>query len=453
MSVLKLLPESLLNRRFIFSYLITVILLWLMYKINYFNNLRFGVFIILLFSALYLAKKQKFDPFVFGILGGIVSIVIKYRILNFYFTFFDIHEWDFLALYIYGKAAADGLAFYDPSSFTNILSTINVPFKVTKDFYDSIILVGCDYPPTSMILFAPLGLLSLKTALAVWRILILSFLVTDIFLIFKIFRTHENKWVHLLIVISLMLIMQSTEQTLYYCQTNFFLLFFILLAYRNMANWKSGMFLALAVVIKPIAAFMSLYFLINRKWKPLQSLILTGIILILISISAFGMNNFITFFISPPTLRIPQDWYLDSYNQSLYAFLYRLKIDNSMEFLSANISKIYIAASLLLTSLTCIASYKLAKSNIKASFLIFLPLSLLIYPLFWQHYAVILLPVFFEFISKRNTTNLLFILMYIFALAFSGFAACLIILATFIIYSYLNVPLFTIIKMKSVSLQ
>jgi hypothetical protein len=423
-----------------------------MYKIN-FNNLRFSTLLILLFSSLYLARKQKFDHFVFGILGGIVSILILYHIRQFFPTFFTLYEWDFLGFYIYGKAGADGLAFYDPSSFTNILSIINVPFKVSQEFYDQIILVGCGYPPTSMILFAPLGLLSLKTALIVWRILILSFLVIDIFLLFKFFNTHENKWIHLLFVVSLVLIMQSTDMTLFLCQTNFFLLFFILLSYRNIGNWKSGMFLALAVIIKPIAAVLSLYFLINRKWKPLSAFIITGIILILATIALFGINNFITFFTSPPTLRMSNDLYADTLDQSLFAILYRLSLENGIEFLSVIIHKTYLTATLLLTSLTCIASHKLAKNNNHLAFLIFIPLSLLIYPLFWLHYAVILLPVFFEILSYKNTTNLLFILICIFALAFSGFAVALIILCTFIIYSFLNVPIFTSEKIRSRGLQ
>lgn len=450
MFALKLLLQYLNDKRFISSYFITAFLLLLSYKLNYLYSSFFSLLLVLLFSALYIAKKQKFYHFAFGILGGIVSILIGYHLRNFYLTFFLIREWDFLGLYIFGKAAADGLAFYDPSSFTNILSTINVPFKVSQDFYNGIILVGCDYPPTSMLLFAPLGLLSMNTALAVWRILILSFLVADIFLLFKIFKTHENKWMHLLVVTCLVLIMQSTFMTLSLCQTNFFLLFFILLSYRNTDNWKSGIFLALAVIIKPIAAIFSLYFLINKKWKPLSSFIITGIIISLVSIAIFGMHNFITFFTSPPTLRIPNDWYSDPYNQSLYAIIYRLSIGDGVVSLTGLTNMFYATTSIILTIITCISSYKFAKSNTKAAFLIFIPLSLLVYPLFWLHYAVILLPVFFEIISNKNKNNLIFTIIYIFILAFSGFAAVLTILLTFIIYSFLKIPIFSFTNIKTI---
>jgi len=54
-------------------------------------------------------------------------------------------------------------------------------------------------------------------------------------------------------------------------------------------NWKSGMFIAFAVMIKPLAAVWGLYFLIRKKWSSLISLAITGLLVALVSVILFGL--------------------------------------------------------------------------------------------------------------------------------------------------------------------
>ncbi|NVO20141.1 MAG: DUF2029 domain-containing protein [Bacteroidetes bacterium] len=449
MSAKGLISHILDYRKLISAFLATLLFLAFLYYVHIPKNLLYSVLLVLLCFALYLGSKQKNNLLVLGVLGGVSLVVVLFQLWQAWSTFFVINEWDFLALYTYGKAGADGLAFYDPASFTHFMETIPVNMQLSQDFYDSVIKVGCDYPPTSMLLFAPLGSLEVHTALVVWRLFIILALLADIYLVYKIFDTHENRWFRLLIVVILVFVLPSTNMTLNLCQTNFFVLFFILLAYRDKDNWKAGMFLALAVVFKPVAAVVSLYFFVNRKWKPITSFILTGLALCLLSILFFGWSNFITFFTSPPTSRIPlTNYYAITFNQSLYAILYRLSLHDGMALLSQNLSMIVLFSSAVLTATACLGSVRLSRINSNAAFLIFLPLALLIYPLFWIHYAVILLPLLFEIISYKNKTALSYFLVIFLLVINSIFTACLLLLALLVFFSFRKQSVFGPIDIK-----
>jgi len=105
--------------------------------------------------------------------------------------------------------------------------------------------------------------------------------------------------------------------------------------------------------------------------------------------------------------------------------------------------------SIVLAILTCIASYKLAKTNDKASFLIFLPLSLLIFPGTLTHYAVQLIPLFLLIILIKDKSSVFYFSTFLLVMYFSLFMASLIILSVIIIYTYLNIPIFT--KLKTIN--
>jgi hypothetical protein len=445
---LKTIIQPILNRKFFFSYLLTMAFLATLNLIHIHGNILFIILILLLCSSLYLIRNRKSEQIVLGMLAGVASIVIAYYFYKSWSTFFDIVEWDFLVFYIDGKATVDGLALYDPASFSNILSSIHLPFTVSDSFTTAAIQTGVIYPPTTMLMLAPIGYLDVTTANIVWRIFVLSFLVIDMILIYRIFKINESKWFQILIIVALTLILPGSISTLGYSQTNFFLLFFILLIYKDPDNWKAGMFLALAVIIKPIPVVWGLYFLINRKWKPIFSFAITGIVVIFLTIMLVGINNFMTFFTSPPTSRIPRGSFIESINQSMNAVFSRISLQLGMDSLSGYMNWIVLFVSLILVILTCIASYKLAKTNLKASFLIFLPLSLLIFPGSLTHYVVQLLPLFFAMLMIKDKTSLLLFTAFLLVLSVSTFTASFIILAVFILYAFLDIPVFTKLAIK-----
>src|SRR5690606_3060859 len=128
----------------------------------------------------------------------------------------------------------------------------------------------------------------------------------------------------------IILILPATLETIYYIQTNFFILFFLLLMMRNLSKGHSGIYLALSLLFKPISAFLALFYLIQKKLKPFLSFCITSAILLILTGIIWGFNNFIDYFKSPPTKRLPHDLYLQNVNQSLLAILNRNLSDHGI---------------------------------------------------------------------------------------------------------------------------
>jgi hypothetical protein len=408
-------------------------------------DLRFikVLLIVFLFAAIYLIRFKKYLSFAFGIFSVTFLIIIFYSLSKNYNEFRTIHQWDFFAFYLYGKLGVSGLDFYNPDNIAAIFTSLQPTFEIGKGFYEQVIYVGFPYPPVTMILFAPLGYFNIETANIIWRLLVLIFQIIDIILLIRIFKINLSPGIGILALIGLTLIFPGTLATIFYGQTTFFLLFFLLLTYKNLDNWKSGVFLAISLIIKPLAAVWCLYLIINRRWKPLISLFCSGVLIVLITGAIFGFDNFISYITSPPTERIVASQYTEFINQSLFATLSRLGANLRVESPKV-ISYLVLIISLILTILTSISSFKIAKSNEKISFLIFVPLSLLVYPASLVYYWIFLIPFFFEILlNKPNPVLQKFFeaLLFLFFLGFifsnlTCFIICLIALISVFVYSF-----------------
>ncbi|NVO20142.1 MAG: DUF2029 domain-containing protein [Bacteroidetes bacterium] len=435
--------KPLFDRKVILSFILTSTFLTCLYLLNFNNDLTFLVLMIVFCSSLFLYRSGKQEKTVLGILAGISAGMAGYYLFVCWQLFFSILEWDFLAFYVYGKAGAEGLQFYNPESFTNILAAIHLPFEVSKDFADSIIKVGVSYPPTTMLMLAPFGFLDLYTANILWRTFIISFLVLDILLIYRIFLAKESRLIHLLIIMTLILIFRGSLKTVYLSQTVFLMLFCILLIYRDPDNWKSGIYLAIAVMIKPIAIVWGLYYLVNRRFKPFYSFVISGVVLVALTIFFFGINNFVTYFTSNPTLRIPAFVYNDNFNQSLNAVFGRFVSHYNISFLTVNKEIIIAGISIFLIGITCIASFRLAKQDKRNAFMIFVPLSLLVYPGCLVNYTPMLLPIFFCLLHSKEKICLPLATAFLLIAGFSTFTGNLAILIVLVAFSFLNLKIFT----------
>ena len=437
-----------IDRKIVSGYLITLVSLFILRKchIQVLNHDPTSLIVILILCAsLFLMIKNKPDSFVLGVLGGTASFAVLFFLYKTYKVIFQVNEWDFLCFYLFGKVGASGLNFYDPVNFANVFSGLVIPIKASQAFLLEIIQVGFWYPPPTMMLFVPLGYLNnIATAKILWEIFVLTFLVLDIILLVRIIKINDNKWISIFIVLIITLAFPATNGTLTSNQTNFILLFLLLLVYRNPENWKSGIYLALAVLIKPIAAIWFLYYLINKKWIPLVSFISTGLLIVVISVLWFGLNSYVTFFTSPPTSRLPAFVFTESINQSLMATISRLSINTGIKSLLVNKGILVAVVSAILTITTCVASSYMAKSNQRFSFLIFIPLSLLIYPSSPSHYAVILLPIFFEIVALRNYLGILLLTSLVILIFISSFITSLTLLCIIFLFSFSKTSYFNL---------
>ena len=435
-----------LNRTIVSSYLITLASLVFL-KICHIQIPISLLLILILCTCLFLMIKNKPNPIILGVLGATASFALLSFLYKSFNIIFHVTEWDFLCFYLFGKLGASGLNFYDPVNIANVFSGLEIPFKVSEAFRLEIIQVGFWYPPPSMMMFIPLGYLNnIMTAKILWEIIILIFIVLDFNLLVRLIKTNDNKWINIFTILIITLVFPAAYVTVASSQTNFLLLFFLLLIYKDPEDWKSGLYLALSVIIKPIAAIWFLYFIINKKWAPLVSFILTGFLLLFISVLWFGVDNYVTYFTSPPTSRMPEFVFNEPANQSLLATISRFSIRTGLNFLVNYRGLLVIVISVIFTIVSCIISYYYSKSNSRFSFLIFIPLSLLIYPTSLSHYSILLLPIFLIIISKRSYLELFLFFPLIILVFLNSFFACLSLFLIIIIYSIPNTRILNFIS-------
>ena len=143
---------------------------------------------------------------------------------------------------------------------TLIRQTYVIPFK------EEILSVGMLYPPQTILLFAPIGLLGYKMALLSWTLFVLAFVPACIYLIHQQFF-KADKLNGFFLIISLFFLLSPVRSTVVFSQTNFILLFLLLLIHKHQdKNWV-GILLTLAFFTKPYMAIFGLYFWVSSSFR------------------------------------------------------------------------------------------------------------------------------------------------------------------------------------------
>lgn len=386
------------------------------------NNQRYKLLIKLIFYSLLLFVAYKFLK------------AIDHR-LNIFFL------WDFTAWYLWGKVASLGLNFYLPENSQSVFAALNLPSADYKDFIEAIVNVGFYYPPPTMLYFVGLGFLSFDVALKCWTIFILLFLAGSIYLTYKFH--DEFKSLHGIALIMLFfLLYPSVNFTITCSQTNFHLLFLLLLMEKYAERNFAGILLALAFFTKPFMLIFGLYFLITKNWKAIAYFIGTTLILSGLSMAVFGFDTFVSYFTNNATPKLPPWQFSEDINQSLHAVLIRheiLSLKNQMAY--TILSVIFLGATFLYSTFL----------NMKKQREIIWPLlllaSLIIYPGTLSYYAVLLLFILFKFIHKSSQLYLPhYIVIPLTGVAFylssvSVFLSMCILLGIVLIKSFINIKL------------
>lgn len=359
------------------------------------KGIALSLFALISAGCFYLIKAKIFTSnwFIWVVYAGIgiIAILKLFMLINFRIN--SPAEWDFTVFYLFGKVGASGYNIYSPQDFHTVCNSLQLPFTVSKEFTEEIVNVGFWYPPQTMFYFLPLSAFSFKTALTLWTIIQTSFLFGCIYLIYSLFLKAE-KLNGLLLTISLVLLFYPVKDTIICSQTNFTLLFFLLLIYKYNNKQISGVLLALAVILKPFMIIFIFAYLYSKNWKPLISFIITSIILAGITVIVYGIEPFLTYILHNPTSRLPDYVYSEYINQSLKAFLVRSHLMYPL---------IFGVISLIFLIITGYIIHKLSRKNsgifVWSSLLLFV---LLVYPATLSHYGVLLLFPLFHLLF-RNT--------------------------------------------------
>ena len=345
--------------------------------------------------------------------------------------------WDFACFYLYGKVAAGGYNFYSPEIFHHVFNSLNLQYLNIGGFSAEVLNVGFPYPPPTILYFAPLGFLTIKAALLVWTIFNLFFVAGCIYLIYQMFF-KKYLMNGLILVCSLFFMLWPSLMTVSSSQTNFILLFLLLLMKKYSDKKSAGIFLALAIFTKPYMIIFGLYFLFRMKWKTIIYFIISALVLVGITIGIFGTAPFIDYLFENPIQRLPQYVFLEDAYQSLYAVLTRSNIitpENPLTYL-------YIMSTIILLTLSYL--FYLAKKKMNEFILpTLLLIGLLIYPGMLYHYGVLLLFIIYQFFDRDNPLalnryiNICIVGIFYFLSTFSLFSSILFLLIL-IIYKSLT---------------
>lgn len=307
-------------------------------------------------------------------------------------------EWDFLCFWSSGQVAIRGENFYDPQSFYRL----SLPYNPKDSFQHDWMDIGFWYPPMTMLLFLPLGLLDISTAYLMWQTLNLLLCFACIYALWRFFF-DPPELVSLLLVAELLLWLNPTRYTIRVAQTNFIILFLFLLFWQNRSKPWSGACLALGTVVKPYMALLYLYPFLTRKWKLLAIGVLTMVIIVILSIMIFG-PAVIASFLKNPTPNVPGDYFTENVNQSLVATVLRSTgYPGGHESPLSN--PLYLGISSLLACITLLTMVRNQKDRDGWVILSLLFLALLIYPGTLSHYGVFLMVPIVYLLSASNSSR------------------------------------------------
>jgi len=373
----------------------------------------------------------------------IFIITLSSFISKIFFRMFHPEVWDFTCFYLYGNVASKGYNFYLPGNFQAVYNSLNFPALLNipqsdfSSFVTESVNVGFPYPPPTILYFAPLGFLSYHSALILWTLFISLFAFACIYHIYSLFL-KEYKINGLILTSILFLVLGASKSTVFYTQTDFILLFLLLLMKKFSNNKIAGIFLALAIFTKPIMIIFGLYFLFRKKWNAIFYCIGCSIILVGFTIIFFGKEVFKSYLFNNSVSRLPKSAFFEDINQSLHSVLLRHNL------ISLDNPKVYMVIAIVILSLTVVLLLYLLKNKLYDNiWSVLLLIGLLIYPGTLGHYGVLLLFIIPQFFDKQNKLyfnpyiNILLICIFYLLMAFSVFSTiCFLLLI--VIYKSLN---------------
>jgi glycosyl transferase family 87 len=303
-------------------------------------------------------------------------------------------EWDFVCFWLWGRTAALRLDFYDPSQIQAVASSL----EASDEFSRLILQGGFWYPPPSMLIFAPLGLLPLRGAMLCWYLVQAVFAAGAAWLLWRTFL-GEIGVLGLVTAAAMLVALPPTRSTAWFAQTNFVMLFLFLLLLRYRDKPWAGVYLALGAIVKPYFLFLLGYFLLKRAWKAIA--VACGTLLVSVGVSAalFGLAPLASFVATNPTSRIPGYVYGEPINQSILGMLVRAG-SGSLEG-SIMRQPLYLAIATLLAVTTAWAM-RHADLTRQHGIGLCLSLALLLYPATLTHYSVVLLAPMLAYFRDRR---------------------------------------------------
>jgi len=306
-------------------------------------------------------------------------------------------EWDFPISWFNGYVAAQGLNFYDPENYRRLASAL----PLTPGLVRFVISVGFHFPPPTIFLFLPLGFLDIRTAFVLWYVVMIGVIALDVVLLARLFLggTKSGR----LLAAALLLLLRPAMATVWFGQTNFFIVLTLLLFWRDRASVRGGAWIALGLLIKPVVAVLLLYAVIARRWRAIVGTGVTLAATSALTIAVFGWDTFAAYFDHNPVVRMPTEAYTETINQSLLATILRLT-DYDFSHSSPLLNPLFIVlAGGLGVATAWLVYHAWTSGDDDLALAITIPFGLLVYPGTLAHYSVDLILPFLLLWSRRRT--------------------------------------------------
>jgi len=291
-------------------------------------------------------------------------------------------EFDFAAFWFHARLAVRGADFYDPERVPGLIASLGASpaFVELGRFW---------YPPQTMLLFLPLGLVEdPRYAWYGWSALQLGAAVASTLLLVRLgSRGRDLRTV--VPVAAAVAALWATTATFHLGQTHFLLLLSLLAFAAGRDRLRGGFALGLAILVKPIALVVALEPVLRFRRRALGALAVTAAASTLLAYAVFGAK-LITSYALRGAGPVPSELFRMPSNQSLLGLLVR----RGWIAPEANplADPLYLAPALLMIAAAAAVMLRREAGDpiLELSFL--LALALVLYPQTLDHYAVLLLP-------------------------------------------------------------
>ena len=269
------------------------------------------------------------------------------------------------------------------------------------------------YPPVSEIFFLPFAILPHQVALVIFTYLSFASIIASVFLSLKIVM-NKVSWHYFLLFTGLSFASFPVRFSLGMGQVNMIVLFLLLLTvYLENKPAKNllaaGLSLGVAIALKPIFAFLLVFFALKKSWKVVLISSFFVTVLFVASLVFWPPQIWLSWYQTGilPSVSYKAPYIYVYQNQGIFGFLSRLTSNfNARIYLSR-------AAAVILVPLASYLAYKKKEVNLGLSFFIITLLLLDITS--WQHHFVWLMfpfiVLFFCIVKSKNTVLLAFLIL------------------------------------------
>jgi hypothetical protein len=254
------------------------------------------------------------------------------------------------------------------------------------------------HPPTSVLLVLPFALLDYPDAFLAWNLFSLAALVFSLWLIARELNLRFSVWA-IPPLLALLLMCGPLQQQTNQGQLNLVLLALITGTWvADRRGWPivAGSLLGAAAAIKLFPAFLFLYFLVRGKWKVLGSGLVSGLLLTALTAGILGPAAFQDYIHDAlPRVSLFRDWWANASLTGFWCKLFNAPSHHVVELWSNPwLARGGILISCLLLTAMLVRLIRKARSTAETdlAFGLSIVVMLLVSPITWDHYFLLLLP-------------------------------------------------------------